>query len=73
MVELSAEVPSCSNFMVICGDVGNFRSTGDLRRFWTLQIIDFEPLLQNYKGSCPLENLIEGSLDEGRGAVKIFW
>ena len=64
VVELSGEIPFGSRSV---GDLGNSR---DLQ---TLQIIDFEPLLQNHKGSCQLENLIEGILDQGKGVVKILW
>ena len=54
----------------ICGDFG---SADDLRRFWTLQITDFEPLLQSHQKGSRVENFTEGSFGQKKGAVKILW
>ena len=63
VVELSGEIPFGSRSV---GDLGNSR---DLQ---TLQIIDFEPLLQNHRKCYRLENFNEGSLDLRKGAIKIW-
>ena len=45
-------------------------SMGDLRRFWTLQIIDFEGMPESRQKRYRLENLTEGCLDTRKGVVK---
>ena len=47
--------------------------TGDLRIFWTLQIPDFEAMLENHQNWYALEILTEGSLDQGKCGIKILW
>ena len=55
------------------GDLGNFRSTGDLRRFWTLQIIHFEAMLEKHQKWYELENVMGGIFEIRKDAVKILW
>jgi len=40
---------------------------------WTLQITEPEAMPENHQKGYGLENLTEGSLDEGECTVKIFW
>ena len=63
VVGWGGEVPFCSNFLVICGD---------LCRFWTLQTIDLEPLQKNHERCYRLENITEGNLEQRKDAVKIL-